>query len=101
MRLPESPLAATHKRLAPTTARTKRTRPRFIRASASPVGGDGPGPASGPPGPVQQGAEVAAQAHGREDVPRDNVTAVARHADHDLTHGGHPRAASSSRTSTG
>src|SRR5206468_1654438 len=42
MRLPESPLAATHRRLAATTARTKRTRPRFMWASARPVGGDGP-----------------------------------------------------------
>src|SRR5213594_900031 len=98
MRLPESPLAATHRRLAATTARTKRTRPRFMWPSASPVSGDGPGPGSGSPGPVHQGAEVAAQAHGGDDVPSDDVAAVARGADHDLTHGGHPRAGSSIRT---
>src|SRR6266508_2578314 len=101
MRLPESPLAATHRRLPATTARTKRTRPRFMWSSASPVGGDGPGPGSGPPGPVQQGAEVAAEPDDRDDVSGDDVARIARGADDDVTHRRHPRAGSSIRTSTG
>src|SRR2546429_3265166 len=101
MRLPESPLAATHRRLAATTGRTKRTRPRFMWASARPVGGDGPGLASGLPGPVQQGAEVTSKAHSRDDVPSDDIAAIARGADHDVSHRDHPRAGSSIRTSTG
>src|SRR6266508_3956792 len=92
MRLPESPLAATHTRLAATTARMKRTRPRFMWPSPSPVGGDGPGPGSGPPGPVQQGAEVAPEPDDRDDVPGDDVARVARGADDDVTHRGDPPA---------
>src|SRR5438034_7631394 len=93
MRLPERLLAATHRRLAPTTARTKSKRPRFMRRSAGPPGGDLAGPGPGPACPVQEVAEVSAQADDGDEVPGRHVSRVPGDRDSDVSHGPAPPSA--------
>src|SRR5437870_1805159 len=90
MRLPESPLAVTHRRLAPTTVRTKIRRPRFMRRSAGRASGELAGPGPGPACPVEEEDEVAAQADGGDEVACRHVSGVSGRTEGDASHGPAP-----------